>query len=47
VDYEELKRLRNALAHGTPPKDSETRRLLADEDRLGAALGRFSDRLLG
>lgn len=46
ADYEALKRLRNALAHGTPPKDAETRRTLADEERLTKALEGLMDRLL-
>ncbi len=45
-DYERLKRLRNALAHGTPPKDNDSRRCLADDGRLRAALKQLIDRLL-
>jgi len=45
-DYEALKRLRNALAHGTPPRHDESRRALADEDRLKTAIASLLDRLL-
>ncbi|MFZ1575896.1 MAG: TIGR02221 family CRISPR-associated protein [Chromatiaceae bacterium] len=44
-DYEALKRLRNALAHGTPPRDEDSRRTLADETRLRQALGALIGRL--
>jgi CRISPR-associated Csx2 family protein len=44
--YEELKRLRNALAHGTPPLDDDIRRNLADPDRLRRRLVSLLDRLL-
>ena len=44
--YEELKRLRNALAHGTPPKDDDTRSTLADPERLRRRLQSLIDRLL-
>lgn len=45
-DYEALKRLRNALAHGVPPKDDDTRRCLADDARLRNALAQLIERLL-
>jgi CRISPR-associated Csx2 family protein len=44
--YEELKRLRNALAHGTPPKDDDTRYTLADPERLRRRLQSLLDQLL-
>lgn len=44
--YEELKRLRNTLAHGTAPQDDATRRILADENRLRDALDRLFRQLL-
>lgn len=45
-DYESLKRLRNALAHGTPPRDEHSRRTLADEERLSSTLKALIERLL-
>ncbi|CAK0766150.1 TIGR02221 family CRISPR-associated protein [Gammaproteobacteria bacterium] len=45
-DHRYLKRLRNALAHGTQASDDEIRRTLADEERLKARLQSLFDRLL-
>jgi CRISPR-associated Csx2 family protein len=45
-DYEDLKRLRNALAHGTPPRDERSRRSLAEEERLKGMLQGLISRLL-
>jgi len=45
-DYEQLKKLRNAMAHGTPPKDTNIRRILADERLLRETLERLINRLL-
>jgi len=45
-DYEQLKRLRNAMAHGTPAKNNDIRRALADERLLRETLERLINRLL-
>lgn len=45
-DYEALTRLRNALAHGTSPKNKDDRRIRADEDRLYNRLRELIDHLL-
>ena len=45
-DYENLKRIRNALAHGTPPREDDTRRTLAHPERLARRLQFLLDRLL-
>jgi CRISPR-associated Csx2 family protein len=44
--YKELKWLRNALAHGTPPRDPDTRSTLADPELLRRRLQSLLDRLL-
>jgi CRISPR-associated Csx2 family protein len=44
--YEELKRLRNALAHGTPPRNGDTRYTLADPERLQERLQLLLEELL-
>jgi hypothetical protein len=41
-----IRTLRNALAHGTPPRDERFRKLLASPERLREALGRAMDCLL-
>lgn len=45
-DYEASKKLRNSLAHGSRPKDNETRRALASPEALEKELNRLAKALL-
>lgn len=46
-NYLLLEKLRNALAHGSPPKDKRVKAVLKDEQRLRQELENLIKRLLG
>jgi len=46
ADYERLKKIRNALAHGSVPKDEEIRRIVNGPERLAKTLHALFEKLL-